>query len=144
MRLLSTVLGVPGVIAPNPPRVVGVGAERIVEGLRGLAGILSRRAPAVLGGGGGGGGGMLVLSIAARGGNDRGGRRLSFGGGIGGYGWLPSGCASGCTGMGAPLSGAVDGRRLGAAVLLLVDAYISSSASWHSDSVRGMSGRGGE
>lgn len=46
--LLSTVLGVLGVIGNSCP--VGVGMDRIVDGLSGLPGILSRRAPPALGG----------------------------------------------------------------------------------------------
>lgn len=83
IRLLSTVRGVLGVRG-KPKLPVVVDAERLVRGLRGLAGMLSRRAPAVLGGGGSDWIFVAVSAGGRRGGKDRGGKSPSLGGGGGG------------------------------------------------------------
>lgn len=74
---LSTVLGVPGVT--QNCSLVGVGTDRVVVGLSGLPGIVSSRAPAVLGG-------CNEILVFKSLGNDFGGIYPSLGGGSGGAG----------------------------------------------------------
>lgn len=60
--------------------VVGVSIDRVVGGLSGLPGMVSRRAPAVLGGG------CNCIFVCNDLGNDLGGMNPSLGGGSGGAG----------------------------------------------------------